>query len=104
MTETYLSREKMTTEVYATRRGSLYRRATKYECQKVPKDDVTETSERMSAGQDRALENIVRVGTRGIRRCRGNVKVKKSKIVSELPYQELSVRSRAASPTPMQYS
>jgi hypothetical protein len=99
MTETYLSHEKITTEVYAMRCGSLYRQATKYECQKVPKNDVTETSEHMSARQDWALENIVCVGTQGIRRCRGNVKVRKLEIVSELPYQELSVCSCAASLT-----
>ena len=72
-----LSHEKITTKVYATRCGTLYRQATKYECQKVPKNDVTETSEYMSARQDQALENIIRIGTRGTRRCQGNVKNEK---------------------------
>jgi hypothetical protein len=48
----------------------------KYKCQKVPKDDVTETSECMSARQDWALENVVCVGTQGIRRYQGNAKEK----------------------------
>ena len=86
MTETYLSCERIMTEVYTTKCESLYMRATRYECHRIWWDDVTKTSEQMSARQVRALENIIHVGTRDKSNCQGNVKNEKTKMVSKLPY------------------
>ena len=63
MTETYLSHERIMTEVYTMKCKSLYMRATRYECHRIRRDDVTKMFEQMGARQVWALENIVHVDT-----------------------------------------
>jgi len=85
ITETYLSREKITTEVYATKCEAYIEvewgmSARVWGAMMSPLK--VQTPESMGARQNQALENIVRVGTQGKRSGRGNIK--ETKKVSEL--------------------